>query len=316
MDFPPDRHSRQSIAMHGPVKADMGRKPALQPKAAIGPAVRAIAVHVLAAARAAMTDPQRSAQDAVHDFRRDMKEWRALMRLLAPFIADAERWRTEARDHARSLAHARDGQAALNAFDDLLKKGMVLSARSTATVRGRIEALRASEERAVLTPELRDTIVGWLDAATAAVEQWPLDPFDFPAIAAELTAGYRAARQRMPTDWPQASDAELHQFRQRVVDHRYQMELVEPLWPRFARMWTEEAERLRDRLGKCQDLAVLERLTGPHQSLARWRSRLTPACAERRAALSHRAARIARRLFAERPKAFRRRLETLWENGK
>lgn len=300
--------------MHGPIETDMGKKPALQPKAAIGPAVRAIGAHVLAVAHAAMVDPERSSADAVHDFRRAMKEWRALMRLLEPFIPDAERWRSEARDHARSLGHARDGQAALNAFDDLLKKGMVLSERSTATVRSRIEALRGSEERAVLTPELRDVIVGWLDSAAAAVETWPLDPFDFSAIAAQLTAGYRAARKRMPADWSQASDVDLHQFRQRVVDHRYQMELVEPLWPRFGRMWTEEAERLRDRLGKCQDLAVLERLTGPHQPLAHWRSRMTPACAERRMQLSHRAARIARRLFAERPKAFRRRLETLWEH--
>jgi CHAD domain-containing protein len=302
--------------MHGPVTVDMAEKPALQPKAPIGPAVRAIAAHTLAGARAAITDPQRSSAEAVHDFRRAMKEWRALMRLLAPFVPDAERWRAEARDHARSLAQARDGQAALNAFDDLLKKSIVLSERSTATVRSRIEAFAGNEERAVLTPELRDVIVAWLDSATAAVEAWPLDPFDFSAIAAQLSAGYRAARKRMPADWSLASDVELHQFRQRVVDHRYQMELVEPLWPRFGRVWTEEAERLRGRLGKCQDLAVLERLTGPHQVLAHWRSRLTPACAERRAALSHRAERIARRLFAERPKAFRHRLETLWEHGR
>jgi CHAD domain-containing protein len=302
--------------MHGPVKARMGKKPALEPKTAIGPAMHAIAAHTLAGARAVMTDPECSTADAVHEFRRAMKEWRALMRLLAPFIVDAERWRTEARDHARSLAHARDGAAALNAFDDLVGKGMVLSERSAATVRGRLEELRASEERSVLTPELRDSIVRWLDAAAAAVERWPLDPFDFSSIAAQLTAGYRRARRVMPTDWSLASDVELHQFRQRVVDHRYQMELVEPLWPRFGRMWTDEAERLRGRLGKCQDLAVLERLTGPHQPLAHWRSRLTPACAERLAALSHRAERIARRLFAEKPKAFRHRLETLWEEGK
>jgi len=302
--------------MHGPVKPYMGKKPALQPKAAIGPAVRAIAMHTLAGARAVMTDPELSSQDAVHEFRRAMKEWRALMRLLAPFIPEAERWRVEARDHARSLAQARDGQAALNAFNDILKRGLVLSARTQQTIRDRIEEMRGSEERAVLTPDLQATIIGWLDGATAAIEAWPLDPFDFSAIAAQLTIGYRGARRRLPSDWSLASDPELHAFRQRVVIHRYQMELVEPLWPRFAKMWTKEAERLRDRLGKCQDLAVLERLTAPHQPLAHWRSRLTPACDERRLQLTHRASRIARRLFAERPKAFRHRLETLWKDGR
>jgi CHAD domain-containing protein len=294
----------------------MADKPALEPRAAIGPAVRAIGSAILVGARTALLDPERSNQDAVHDFRRAIKEWRALMRLLAPFIADAPRWRHEARAHARSLAHARDSQAALNAFDDLIDKGMVLSERSAATIRGRIEALRGSEEQAVLTETLRTAIVAWLDVAAAAIEHWPLDPFDFASIAAQLTISYRNARKRIPDDWSLASGEDLHELRGRVVDLRYQMELVEPLWPRFGKMWTDEAERLRGRLGQCQDLEVLKRLTAPHQPLAHWRSRLTPACTERSAELAQRAARIAVRLFAEKPKAFRHRLEQLWEQAR
>jgi len=303
--------------MHALIEAGIDEKPALQPNAAIGPALRAIAGDILAKARIALTDPERSSEDAVHDFRRAMKQWRALMRLLEPFIPDSDRWRREARDHARSLAHARDGAAALNAFDGLTEKGiLLLSTRSGKNVRGRIEALRGDEEQAVLTPELRDTILAWLDAATAAIESWPLDPFDFSAIAAQLADSYRSARRRIPADWDTAEAADLHTLRQRVVDLRYQMELVEPLWPRFGRMWTEEAERLRERLGRYQDLEVLKRLTAPHQPLARWRSRLTPPCGERSAALAQRASRIANRLFAEKPKAFRQRLEVLWERGR
>ena len=302
--------------MHGSLEVDMGDKPALRPKAPIAPALRAIAAAILVHARTAIGDPERASEDTVHEFRRTMKHWRAFMRLLEPYFADAARWRAEARDHARSLGTARDGQSALNAFDDLAEKGLALSPRSLATIRGRIEAVREGEEKAVLTPELRDGIVGWLDTALAAVEAWPLDGLDFEALAARLAAGYRAARRRVPADWLQASATDRHELRQRVVEHRYQMELIEPLWPRFGRMWTEEAERLRDRLGRCQDLEVLERLAGPHQPLARWRSRLMAPCNDRKAELSERAARIAARLFAERPKAFRRRLEALWDSGR
>ena len=303
--------------MHTIIEPEIGEKPALQPKAAIGPAVRAIAGNILAKARLVIVDPERSNEDAVHEFRRAMKQWRALMRLLAPFIPDALRWRREARDHARSLAHARDGAAALNAFEGLVNKGvLVLSARSSDTIRTRIAALRGSEEQAVLTPALRDGIIAWLDTATASVELWPLDPFDFSSIAAQLTDAYRSARDRIPADWTMASAGDLHTLRQRVVDLRYQMELIEPLWPRFGRMWTDEAERLRNRLGRCQDLEVLRGLTAPHQPLAHWRSRLTPACTERTSELAQRAARIAVRLFAEKPKAFRHRLEMLWEHAR
>jgi CHAD domain-containing protein len=302
--------------MHAPDDSKMGNKPALQPSAAIGTAVRAIGRHNLANARTTILDPERSNQEAVHHFRRAMKEWRALMRLMEPFIPDAPRWRHDARAHARSLGHARDGAAALNAFDSLLDKGMVLSERSAATIRGRIEALRDSQEQAVLTPTLRDAIVAWIDTAAAAVELWPLDPFDFSSIAAQLADAYRSARKRIPPDWSLASADDLHGLRQRVVDLRYQMELIEPLWPRFGRMWTEEAERLRGRLGQCQDLEVLKRLTGPHQPLAHWRAKLTPSAGERSADLAQRAARIAVRLFAEKPKAFRHRLEMLWEHAR
>jgi CHAD domain-containing protein len=302
--------------MHAPVEKAMGKRPTLQPSSAIGPAVRAVGRHILTHARAAILDPERSKEDAVHQFRRAMKEWRALMRLMEPFIPDAPRWRQDARNHARSLGHARDGQAALNAFDSLIDKGMVLSERTTGTIRDRIEALRGSEEAAVLTLALRDAIAAWIDTAEAAIELWPLDPFDFSSIAGQMAASYRSARKRLPADWSAASAEDLHDLRRRVVDLRYQMALIEPLWPRFGRMWIEEAERLRDRLGRCQDIEVLKRLTGLHQPLAHWRSRLTPACADRSAELTQRAARIAARLFSEKPKAFRQRLETLWEHGR
>jgi hypothetical protein len=92
------------------------------------------------------------------------------------------------------------------------------------------------------------------------------------------------------------------------------MELVEPLWPRLGRLWVDEAQRLRDRLGAHQDLVVLSRFVTSHPELSRCGSRLAPAIAERQAALVRAAARVAGRLFAERPKAFRRRIETMWEN--
>ncbi len=139
----------------------------------------------------------------------------------------------------------------------------------------------------------------------------------FPQIAGATGHGELSQRPAQPVSRPigrQAAKAtELHTLRQRVVTLRYQMELIEPLWPRFGKMWIGEAERIRGRLGQCQDIEVLTRLTAPHQILAHWRSRLTPACAERSAQLAQRAARIAVRLFAERPKAFRQRLEALWE---
>ena len=71
----------------------------------------------------------------------------------------------------------------------------------------------------------------------------------------------------IPDDW-RAATARLHELRQRVVVHRYQMELVEPLWPRLGETWVRQAQKLRNRLGSYQDLVVLARYAEPHQPLA------------------------------------------------
>jgi CHAD domain-containing protein len=136
----------------------------------------------------------------------------------------------------------------------------------------------------------------------------------FSEVARELSVAYGRARDAIPPDWSAADGEALHELRQCVVAHRYQMDLVEPLWPRLGKLWIAEAQRLRDRLGAHHDLDVLAGLMAPHQVLARWRSRLVPLVAARQAAHAAAAARLAGRLFAERPKAFRRRLEALWES--
>jgi len=290
----------------------MSDKPALRPGLALGDALRAFARDVLIEARAAIDDPARSDAVAVHDFRRAMKRWRALLRLLGPSLGkDGRSLRNEARDLARALGAARDAQSALDALADLEHHGLALSARTLATLRARIEETR-DVTRPALDSSMRARLTASLDAADAAVGVWPVDALTFEDIADRLARGYRVARRATPGDWPAAGSEALHELRKRVVTHRYQMDLVAQLWPRFSRMWTGECQRLRERLGQHQDLNVLLRLIAPHQPLARWRSRLAPAIADRQAAHVKGAAREAARLFVEKPNALRRKLAAMW----
>jgi CHAD domain-containing protein len=293
----------------------MGEKPALEPGLAVGEALRAVARDILSEARAALEDPAHSDAVAVHEFRRAMKRWRSFLRLLEPFLEDGRQLRTEARDLARSLGGARDRQSALDALDDLAKHGLTLSARSLATIRGRIEALRQSAETNVLTGDMRLRLSSALAQADSAVERWPLHTLTFADVADRLALGFRDARRAVPGGWSDADPEDLHELRKRIVNHRYQMEIVAPLWPRFGRMWVGEAQRLRDRLGRHQDLTLLMRLIEPHQPLAPWRSRLAGAIAQRMKDHVAAARRIASRLFVEKPGAFRRRLDVIWEMG-
>jgi len=294
----------------------MAEKPAVRPDAAIGEALRAVARDILSEARAVLDDKKKADAISVHDLRKAMKRWRALLRLLEPFLGeDARRLRAEARDLARQLSGARDAQSAIEALNDLAESKGKLSPRTITSIRGRLDAIRLSAEAATINEDVRGRLRAALDAAGPAVAAWNLEKLSFAELARELTRTYARLRDDSPKDWCKAEPDTLHDLRTVVVAHRYQMELVEPLWPKFGKLWVSEAQRLRDRLGAFQDLSVLLGFTVPHGTLAPWRSRITPLILARQAKHAKAAQRIADRLLAEKPKAFRRRLEALWERG-
>ena len=293
----------------------MGEKAAVYPDLPVGEALKAVARDVLAEARAALSDDKSDAT-TVHDYRKAMKRWRALLRLLEPFLGDeGRRLRITARNFARELAGARDAQAAMEALEDIAEQPQTaLSPRSLAAIRARLDALRKGAEAESVTQAMRARLIVALDELAPAIDAWALDTLSFGQLAGELTRSYRRMRKDAPReDWRSVPPEVLHDLRRRVVAHRYQMELIEPLWPKFGRVWVAEAQRLRDRLGAHQDLSMLLAFTAPHQPLAPWRARLTPLIAERQAAHAKASSRIAGRMLAEKPRAFRRRIEALWK---
>jgi len=291
----------------------MGDKPALRPGEAVGSTLAAIAHDIIGEARVAIDDLGRGSPLAVHDYRKAMKRWRAFLRLLEPLVgAEARELRTKARDLAARLGGTRDLQAVVDALSDLESAEPGLSRTSLATMRARIDGASRAAATAAITIDLQIELLAALTTAAQAVDAWLLD-ISFADVAEGFARHYRRARRAIPAAWQDTEPETLHELRQRVVEHRYHMELVEPLWPRFGKLWVAEAQRLRERLGSHQDLVVLGAATGPHQPLAPWRSRLAPLIEQRKAAHAAGAKRLADRLFAERPGAFRRRLESLWE---
>jgi CHAD domain-containing protein len=278
-----------------------------------GDGLAAAARSVIADGRQALTDPELSDPETVHEVRKALKRWRALMRLLArPLGEQADQMRSEARELMRAIAGARDAQSALDALNDLRKVDLPISPTSIETIRARLTKMRDAAEAKSFTKAMRDRLSRYLDYATLSLERWPLKAIDFDIVTDGLTSTYRRARQLVPDTWSDSEAEHLHDLRRRVVEHRHQMDIIEPLWPRLGKVWAEEAQRLRNQLGSCQDLAVLAELTAPHQPLAPWRSRLAPLISARRDAHLKSAARLAGRLFAEKPKAFRRRIAALW----
>lgn len=258
----------------------------------------------------------RGPTETIHALRVGIKRWRALLRLLEPIVGDeAAALRTEARDLVRPLGRTRDLQAALDALSDLADGAAsetALPRHTRAELGARLDAERRAREAIALSDATRQRISHHLALGRARLKNWPLAPLDADSFAAALAQSYRRARRRLPTSWFDTHPEDIHRLRKAVVTLRYQVEIIEPLWPRIWHTFTSEAQKLRLQLGKCNDLAVLEGFAQDGEPLANWRALLTPLIAQRRHQHLTEARMLAERVFADTPKAFRRRIATLW----
>jgi len=246
---------------------------------------------------------------AVHELRKSFKRLRGLLRLVrGRQMQPARELRRTLADAARQLSGARDQAAQREAMDDLVAKAGVAPAVCKVAIRALAPAEPADDDDALARnrPALATLIEGCLDAAPRLAGS--IGP---KALLAALGEDYEKARNiGQEVD---VADAEgLHELRKAVVNHRYQMELFTSFWPAQGKLWETELQRLREKLGKHHDLAVLiERLDdSPPTTVAmrKWHTPLHEAAHDRQQRLAISAMRLHARLFAERPKAFRRRL--------
>jgi CHAD domain-containing protein len=108
---------------------------------------------------------------------------------------------------------------------------------------------------------------------------------------------------------PSAENA--HEWRKRTKDLWYQLRMVEDAWPELLGATVGQAHELTDLLGGHHDLAVLAEDLRSRVDISD-RDPFETAIAERQEELLGGASGIGRRLYAEKPKAFRQRLKRYW----
>jgi CHAD domain-containing protein len=295
----------------------MNRRPKMRPHLETGEILKDAARLILANARTAIEGRTQAGAQSIHDFRRCIKRWRALLHLIDPFIGTGGKsLRADARAMAQALGGARDAQAALDALDDLLDladQAQALSDQNQKKLRARINAMRRTAETSTLTSDTRRRLIETLDRAAAAIDNWPLRSVTCKDFIKRLARGYRTVRRNLPEDWSKADDEALHALRKVIIRHRYQMDIAVPFLGDFGTKWVDDAQHLRTSLGKHQDLLVLAGLTKAHQPLAEWHALLLVPIAQRKAEHVRAAKRTATRMLSDKPKAFRQRLKDRWE---
>jgi CHAD domain-containing protein len=238
-----------------------------------------------------------ASEEGVHDARKDMKKLRALLRLVRGEIGDKV-FRREAdtfRDAARELSGVRDADVMLATLADLEERYEA----DVGPVRQAVEAHRLRTGGGGRR-QAAETAIAILTEARGRVDDWPLERDGFEALEDGLRRTYRRGRRDWRAALEEPSDENLHEWRKRVKDLWYHCSILQESWKPVMTALADEAHELSDRLGDDHDLAVL---------LDFGAESLEPLIDERRAELQEQAFAYGSRLYADKPKAFVRRIE-------
>lgn len=250
--------------------------------------------------------------DAIHGARKDTKKLRTVLRLLRdelPKDVHEQEMRCY-REAARLLSTARDAEVKLATLDDLAE-------RSEGLPDGAVEAWRQilarDREAAINMSGDEQEVADRLETGLARIEGWQLEGDSWTMIGGALRRTYRRGRKAMRAAAEDPSETHFHRWRKRAKDLWYALQLISGAWGETLDPFADEAHRLSDLLGDHHDLAVL-RADLHDRRLGEEETRLLEAAIEaRQADLARGALDLGRRLYAERPKAFARRLRRYWE---
>jgi len=230
--------------------------------------------------------------EAVHDARKRLKKSRSALRLARPGMPK-DQYRAEnvaLRDAGRALSGARDADVLVETVEKLGEHYSV----AFKLTRNRL----SKQPRPELDPPAHaETLRG----LAASADRWAIEG---DVLVAGIRRSYERGRDAFALADRDPTAEHLHEWRKRVKDLWYQQRLLQQAWPGVLKAEAAESKTLSTLLGDDHDLAVLaERLEedGDPQDLRALIDR-------RRAELLEAIRALGRRVYAEKPKAFRARL--------
>jgi len=247
--------------------------------------------------------------NAVHDARKHLKKARSALRLVRSALGKrtARRLNDELREVAASLSDRRDADVLVATVESLHDRfAGQLPAATFESLRARLAEQARGDERDADNAVQIDRLNG----VRASLEAANVNRVKWSTVVAGIDRSYRRGRKR----YEAADDAgteDLHQWRKRTKDLWYHHRLIKDAHPTVVGAFAKDAHALSDLLGDDHDLAIL-RATIVHREPAAATAPvdLEPVVDlidEHRTEIQAECRRLARRVYAERPKAFARR---------
>jgi CHAD domain-containing protein len=259
--------------------------------------------------------PESAGGEYVHDVRTTIKRLRALLRLIRPVVGEAffNRENERLRRAGRRLAVARDAEVARETL-----KGLPVSGEpEQKAVAAALAGLERKTQRGTDIDKALQEVRSDLRQTQRSLQRLQLVDSDWEVVGNGLKNVYRQNRKRMNAALQNGGDEAFHRWRIRVKNLFYELQLLEPVWPKRLDKMTSRLSKLQDKIGLDHDIAVLkgvlrktpEAFGGP-AAVEALMHRLD---AESRK-LRHRVEPLGEKIFAKKPRPFVRKLGRRWDN--
>lgn len=199
---------------------------------------------------------------AVHEVRKAFKKIRAALRLLRDVTPHYSSTNTFFRDQARTISELRDATATLETFGLLEQQyAEQLKPDALATIRSHLEGFRDTVAQTVFEEERRlsaiqEALSEWL----ADIRDWEIETVIFEDIQPNVLRVYKRGRSSMERAQRSGSTEDYHEWRKQAKYLRYQVAIMQRIWPRVMAVWESELHVLTDLTGMDQNLAVLQKV--------------------------------------------------------
>ena len=257
--------------------------------------------------------------EAVHEVRKEIKQLRALLRLVRAAMAQSDYHHCSdlLRETAAHLAAARDAYVKVSALVDLIAhfKSELSSHSFDKIKRGlskncRIQQAELSRRRA---PQKVSRLLNKLSTDFSSLT---LKTSGWAAIAPGIRRSYRSGRRGYRSAKKSPRPEHFHEWRKRVKDLLYQIGLLCPIWPEQMKAAESELKHLGERLGDDHDLFLLTEGGAMKRFQKEAQQEAEPLKAlveERQRELRAQALAVGARFYQEKPSVFCRRLGQYWK---
>jgi len=194
----------------------------------------------------------------IHEVRKSFKQIRGMLRVVRDGISYYKNENVFFRDQGREISDIRDISSMLEAVELLYEQNEdFIYKNSFSNLKNSLEQDRADKVGKHAYEQKLKKVGEQLESKCSAIPAWETN-VALEHIEKGIKRVYKRGRQAGEKARVTQAPADLHEWRKKVKYLRYQLSLIQPVWPKFIDAFEDELHQLSDYLGTDRDLFMLE----------------------------------------------------------